>query len=184
MIGHEPDFQYWATMNTWALDEATALSLDFEPTGKVLSDLELPKPALQVAAFYARRRKVLENNLYLMAGTNIPAITPTPLEFCQWTIKADLEIPTGLLQAVSHTSGVPLSRRNLPSPTATNDPALDPRERTNLLLRLIPLTPATTTSCADLLLALCRFRVSGGAALSLGHRTSRSATGFVRLQTR
>ena len=110
------------------------LSLDFEPTGKVLSDLELPKPALQVAAFYARRRKVLENNLYLMAGTNIPAITPTPLEFCQWTIKADLEIPTGLLQAVSHTSGVPLSRRNLPSPTATNDPALDPRERTNLLL--------------------------------------------------
>ena len=50
--------------------------------------------------------------------------------------------------------------------------------------RLIPLTPATTTSCADLLLALCRFRVSGAAALALGHRTSRSATGFVRLQTR
>ena len=44
-------------------------------------------------------------------------------------------------------------------------------------LRLIHLTPATTTCCADLPLALCRLRVFGAAALALGHRTSRSATG-------
>lgn len=34
VVGMEPDYEYWARMKTWSLDEATALSSGFEPVEK------------------------------------------------------------------------------------------------------------------------------------------------------
>ena len=136
VIGREPDYDFWARMKTWSLDEAVAISIGFEPAGKIAVAAGAPAFTKDVVNFYHRRRKLIENNFFPFSDKTIQALQPSPGQFCKWAISVRLEAPTELFQAVANLYDIPMPDL-VTKETVIEEPALDPRERTSLLTLIL-----------------------------------------------
>lgn len=130
------DFSYWSKMGRLKLDEATAISIGFEPCGNIRPTDFAVGNAKDVALFYEKRRNLIASNFYMDISQTNPTVTP--VVFCNWAKKVKLEIPNDLYKAVVGLTG----RVN-----QKQEGELDPRERTSLL-NLIA-TMANDAYCYD-----------------------------------
>ena len=136
VVHREPDYDFWAKMKTWSLDEAAAVSIGFEPAGKIEFTSGAPAFTKDVVNFYHRRRKLIENNFFPFSDKTIQALQPSPGQFCKWAISVRLEAPTELFQAVAKLYDIPMPDL-VTKETVIEEPALDPRERTSLLTLIL-----------------------------------------------
>lgn len=136
VIGREPDYDFWARMKTWSLDEAAAISIGFEPVGKIDVAAGAPTITKDVVNFYHRRRKLIENNFFPFSDQTIQALRPSTGQFCKWAISVHLDAPAGLFQAVAKLFDIPVANL-VAKEVGIEEPPLDPRERTSLLTLIL-----------------------------------------------
>jgi hypothetical protein len=128
--GHFPDYEYWVRMKNWSLDDATALSLGYEPFIPVAGTGADKNIRREVLDFYGKRRNLIENNFYPFGSKTI--YKPSPATFCDWAEKTRLEVPPELFASMSRLLGQPSQPT---SSVATILPEhLESRERNSLLL--------------------------------------------------
>lgn len=93
---YKPDYEHWARMEYWTLEEATCLSLGFKPEKMpgYQSDLPSPYEALDF----------LKNRLSLIKRAPITRRADTseisPATFVGWAESKSLEIPSELIKAI------------------------------------------------------------------------------------
>ena len=133
--GQEADFDYWSKMKDWDWDEATSLSIGFEPCGKIDTPDQDARVNPEVMEFYRRRRKVIGNNFYGFGDHTV--FKPSPINFCKWAAAVRIEVPDGLHRAVMDTSGVSYELLGSAKAKSLRHASLVPRERESLLRLVI-----------------------------------------------
>jgi hypothetical protein len=95
----EKVFAHWAKMDSWSLEEATALSLGRDPAS--YGPIGEPKASqAEPDDEHIRRRDLIHRAI---ETGNLGKMTP-PAEFVFWAIKRSLDLPAGLLSSVQRFS--------------------------------------------------------------------------------
>jgi len=96
---YKPDYELWAKMDYWTLDEATCLSLGFKPEKMPLksSVAQSPYDALN----YFRDRLSLIQRAPITSKLNHDEVSPNA--FVEWAEGKSLEMPVELVTAVNAT---------------------------------------------------------------------------------
>lgn len=130
--GREADFSYWARMSSWSWDEATALSMGFEPCGPIEGRTGEPPANPNVLEFYRKRRQLVGNRFFEVSSEGTMP-KPTPLEFAKWAAEFQLDVPDDLHRAVMQITGqsYPIPAWKAASPVPAKE--LEGRERESLL---------------------------------------------------
>ena len=134
--GREADVQHWARMQRWSLDEATALSIGFEPCGNLLERADGMPVQNDVLAYYNKRRALIEHN-FDWGSVAAPGRNTVP-DLVRWFERVELDAPEQLLAAADkyHTLGIG-KKAKLGHSNAADEKPLDPRERSTMLKMII-----------------------------------------------
>lgn len=123
-------------MQTWKWDEATAISIGFEPFGPIDKIKNIALADTDVTTFYFKRRQVIGNNIFPFGDQTHLKLTPKA--FCDWVVEVGLQVPEDLLRCVSKITGADYKvRRGWVE--ASDQPELENRERESLLKLVISL---------------------------------------------
>lgn len=97
-IGHrKPDYEYWAELDYWTLEEATCLSIGFKPEKMPVENPEIPGPRGPIDFYWERLEVVKRASIWI--GREDGKIEPNV--FLKWVINKKFEIP----QEMSRLSG-------------------------------------------------------------------------------
>lgn len=135
---YRAEFQYWAQMSTWNLEQATALSIGFDPKYSIVKPEGIDFFHIAPHDFFIRRRSLIENRFYSDAG-HILHEPPTPLQFCEWALSIKLDVLPELYNEVGKITGTVFEPYQLPSTKKPVIDTLEPRERESLLKMVIGL---------------------------------------------
>jgi hypothetical protein len=137
VVGREANFDYWCKMRTWDWDEATALTIGFEPCGRIDKPERDARAHPAVIAFYAARRKLIGNNFFQWGETIL--LKPSPLSVATWAVEVGLEVPEELQRFAIVSTGETFEGPRSSSATIPTAETIEPRERTSLLKLVIGL---------------------------------------------
>lgn len=128
---HIADFAYWLRMKRWTLDEATAVSIGFEPASNPFSKMSVIFKHEAIYNFYLRRGALIENNFnWATLAWNGSQEVDT---VCRWFSEVDLEVPDMLKSEATSLFGVKFKKARRVDKSKDHT---DPRER-KAMLRLI-----------------------------------------------
>ena len=93
---YKPDYEYWAKMDFWTLEEAACLSLGFQPE-KMPRYRDRPSLPYQAVDFFRGRVSLIQRAPF---STKFDHDRVSPAAFVGWAENKLLEIPAELIQAV------------------------------------------------------------------------------------
>ena len=134
--GREADFQHWARMQRWSLDEAVALSIGYEPCGDLLKGIDGMPVQSDVFAYYYKREALIDDNFDW--GSRAASRKNCVPDVVRWFDQVELDVPEQLLAAADkyHALGIGKKSR-LGRSKAADDKPLDARERSTMLKMII-----------------------------------------------
>ncbi|NSX56326.1 hypothetical protein [Parasulfitobacter algicola] len=93
---YQADFEYWAKMDFWTLEEAICLSLGFNPE-KVPNYRNRPHSRYETVQLFRQRMSLIERAPF-NAKSQQNSVTPSV--FTSWAVSKEMEIPSELIDAV------------------------------------------------------------------------------------
>ncbi|MEE9376347.1 MAG: hypothetical protein V3V04_08415 [Rhizobiaceae bacterium] len=139
--GYEADYKYWVRVDRWTIDEATALSIGFNP----ISNIEVPSENSnlydEAPKYYQKRRRLVAGRFFqkdefrgiVLEDTIIGDVTPD--DFCCWAMEIDLEVPKKLYNSLIEYQKKIVQRAEH-SPQEAEKSSLEKRERASLFTLL------------------------------------------------
>lgn len=93
---YKPDYEHWAKMDFWTLEEAACLSIGFKPEKipKYRGQLQSPYEAV---SFFRDRVSLIERAHF---NGKLPHDGVAPTAFIRWAVSKELEVPSELLNAI------------------------------------------------------------------------------------
>jgi hypothetical protein len=87
--GYRPNWSDWSAMEYWTVEEATCLSIGFQPQKMPLEDKEIPVPSEPLNFFWTRMEQVRRADSY---DAKNPGVFK-PATFVRWALKKGLHVP-------------------------------------------------------------------------------------------